>query len=412
MLDDLFELSRHLVRQAQRPYRRYLMRDATFRGRCTIIIGQRGVGKTTCLVQHLAETFPDYATSRKCLYLPADHFLVARTPLYEIVRAFVNQGGRLLCLDEAHKYLPWSRDMKSLLDTFSDLRVVASGSSMLHLRRGTHDLSRRAVVHALQGMSFREFLELRLDLTLSSIDLSDLLRQHERMAPDLAAIIAHRKETILGLFREYLECGFYPYFREYPSRDLFWAVLEQSMHTAIESDLVAIHPSLTGNSVARIKRLLTAIAGSVPFTPDLVKLRRLLDITDDRTLKTYLQYLVDAGLIMTLHRERGNFKAMEKPDRIYLGDPNQAFALGGAHRTDLGAVRETFFCRLVSGGGHRVQSASNTDFLVDGRWYFDVGGRTKTTRQIASVPDAYLAIADTPVGVARRIPLWLFGFLY
>jgi len=216
---------------------------------------------------------------------------------------------------------------------------------------------------------------------------------------------------VLDLFREYLEWGFYPYFREYPNRDLFWAVLEQSMHTAIESDLVAIHPCLTGNSVARIKRLLTAIAGSVTFTPDLAKLRRLLEISDDRTLKAYLQYLVDAGLIMALHREGGGLKAMEKPDRIYLGDPNQAFAVGGALRTDLGAVRETFFCRLVS-VRHQVQAATDTDFLVDGRWHFEVGGRTKTARQIAAVPDAYLAVADTPVGVGRRIPLWLFGFLY
>jgi predicted AAA+ superfamily ATPase len=411
MLDELFELSRHLVRQAHRPYRRYLMKASTFGGRCTLVLGQRGVGKTTCLVQHLAETFPDYAVSRKCLYLPADHFLVARTPLYEIARDFANQGGRLLCLDEAHKYLPWSRDMKSLLDTFPDLRVVASGSSMLHLHRGSHDLSRRAVVHQLHGMSFREYLELRLDLTLPALGLADVLKQHEILAPDLVAKVTGKKESLLGLFREYLECGFYPYFREYPNRDLFWSVLEQSMHTAIESDLVAIHPSLTGNSVARIKRLLAAIAGSVPFTPDLVKLRRLLDITDDRTLKTYLQYLVDAGLIMALHREGGGLKAMEKPDRLYLGDPNQAFAVGGAQRTDMGAVRETFFCRLVS-SCHRVQAANSADFLVDGRWHVGVGGRAKTARQIAAVPQGYLAVAETPVGVARRIPLWLFGFLY
>lgn len=411
MLDELFELSRHLVRQAQRPYRRYLMKGATFGGRCTILTGQRGVGKTTCLVQHLAETFPDYAVSRKCLYLPSDHFLVARTPLYEIARDFANQGGRLLCLDEVHKYLPWPRDIKSLLDTFSDLRVVASGSSMLQIHSSTHDLSRRAVVHHLHGMSFREFLELRLDLRLPVVALADLLRKHEHLAPELATQVAGKQQSVLDLFREYLEWGFYPYFREYPNRDLFWAVLEQSMHTAIESDLVAIHPSLTGNSVARIKRLLTAIAGSVPFTPDLVKLRRLLEISDDRTLKAYLQYLVDAGLIMALHREGGGLKAMEKPDRIYLGDPNQAFAVGGAQRTELGAVRETFFCRLVS-VRHQVQAATDTDFLVDGRWHFEVGGRTKTARQIAAVPDAYLAVADTPVGVGRRIPLWLFGFLY
>lgn len=411
MIDHLFELSRQMVARSHRPYRRYLMERGIFSGRGTMITGARGVGKTTCLVQHLVDCYPDHASSRRCLYLPADHFVVAQTPLYEIADEFVQGGGELLCLDEVHKVPTWSRDLKSILDTFPRLKVAASGSSMLHLQRGTHDLSRRMAVHRLAGLSFREFLAIRRGMVFPALALDAVTAHHEREA---AAIVARSEAgalQVLAEFRDYLACGFYPYFLEHTDRAVFHAVLEQSMHAALESDLPALHPALTGNSVARLKRLLAAVAANVPFTPDLVKLRALSEVGDDRTLKEYLRNLEDAGLIMAVHRAGGGMRSMEKPDRIYLGDPNQCYALAPSGEPDAGAVRETFFCRMVS-LAHRVQSAGRGDFLVDEFRTFEVGGKSKGFNQIAGMESAWLAVDDVPVGSGRRVPLWLFGLLY
>ena len=411
MIDHLFELSRQMVARAHRPYRRYLMERDIFSGRGTIITGPRGVGKTTCLVQHLVDGYPEFANSRRCLYLPADHFVVAQMPLYEIAGEFAQGGGELLCLDEVHKVPSWSRDLKSILDTFPRLKVVASGSSMLHLQHGTHDLSRRMAVQRLAGLSFREFLAIRRGLVFPALDLDTLTAHHEREAAVIVARLEAASLQILAEFRDYLAFGYYPYFLEHPDRAVFHAVLEQSMHAALESDLPALHPSLTGNSVARLKRLLAAVAANVPFTPDLVKLRALSEVGDDRTLKEYLRNLEDAGLIMTVHRDGGRMRSMEKPDRLYLGDPNQCYALAASGQPDAGSVRETFFCRMMS-LAHTVQSSGKADFLVDECRTFEIGGKSKGFGQIAGMESAWLAVDGIPAGSGRRVPLWLFGFLY
>jgi predicted AAA+ superfamily ATPase len=411
MLDELFELSRHLIRLYDRPYRRRFLEARPFKGRCSILVGQRGVGKTTVVVQHLVTTHPDHATSRTCLYLPADHFIVAQTPIYEIARDFTNQGGKLLCLDEIHKQPDWARSLKSIYDTFPDLRVVASGSSMLQIHKGSYDLSRRVLLHRMSGLSLREYLELTLELELPIFTVEQVLKDHETLATAVITRLKTRNAKVLGLFRDYLQFGFYPYFSEYRDVDLFKMTLEQNVHTAIECDLTALHPTLSGSSVGRIKRLLAVIAASVPFTPDLAKLRRLLDIADDRTLKTYLQHLEDAGLIMTLSRAPGGLQALRKPEKIFLGDPNQVCALCTPGQASVGNVRETFFCRMVSEVGH-VYAAEKGDFVVGNRTVVEVGGRSKTERQIRGRTSAVLALDDIEVGAGIRIPLWLFGFLY
>ncbi len=411
MFEDLFELSRHMIRMRMRPYRRQVSHARAFQSRCSILVGQRGVGKTTAVVQHLVDAFPDFATSRDCLYVPVDHFVVAQTPLYEIARDFANRGGRLLCLDEIHKQGDWARSLKSILDTFPDLRIVASGSSMLHLHKGSHDLSRRAIVWKMDGFSFREYLELRLTLELPVLGVDEVLQGHERHAADVVERLKGKEAKVLALFRDYLQVGYYPYFLEYQDVDLFRMTLEQNVHTAIESDLVALHPSLTGSSIARIKRLLAVIAASVPFTPDFSELRRLLDIADDRTLKTYLGHLEDAGLIMSLRRASSGLRSMGKTEKIYLGDPNQIYALCTAGQANIGNLRETFFCRMVSAVSP-VTAAEKGDFMIKGRTVVEVGGRSKTLRQLRGQQATFLAVDDVEIGVGNRIPLWLFGFLY
>ena len=409
MLNPLFELSRQMIQRISRPYRRRL--PAEFRGRCNLVTGQRGVGKTTLVVQYLTRKFPDHATSRKCLYLPADHFVVLKQPLYDVAEIFANQGGKLLCVDEVHKSDAWARDLKSILDTFGNLEVVVTGSSLLHLQRGSHDLSRRVVMHRVEGFSFREFLELRLGITLPEFSLKELVGSHEKLASEVLRLLRGRDVFILEEFGRFLESGFYPYFTEFEDLASFQITLQQSVRTTLEADLPALHPTLTGSTVARIRRLLSAIAANVPFTPDLTKLRHLMHIADDRTLKEYLKFLEDAGLILVLRRAGGAMRSMDKPDRIYLGDPNLAFALAAPDKANIGSVRETFFVRSV-GLAHDVRAGQGADFVVNTDTHFEVGGKSKGPRQLAGFQNAFLALDDLPAGSGNRIPLWMFGFLY
>jgi predicted AAA+ superfamily ATPase len=343
--------------------------------------------------------------------LPVDHFVVAQHAIYEIAMDFANGGGELLCLDEVHKNPNWSRDLKSIVDTLPKLRLVASGSSLLQLHKGSHDLSRRILVQQLEGLSFREYLAIRHGIHSNPLCLDDIFKAHEAEAPRIMELLQQKGLQILAEFREYLACGYYPFFLQFNDKKSFHIALEQSIHAVIESDLPAIHPAMTGNSIARIKRLLSALAANVPFTPDLNKLRSLLGIGDDRTLKDYFQCLQEAGLIMAVSKSGKAMRTMEKPDRIYLGDPNIAHALAPTGLPDLGSLRETFLCRMLS-AGHSLSSGAKADFLVDENFTIEVGGKNKGYEQIAGKPNAFLALDDLPVGSNQRIPLWLFGFLY
>jgi predicted AAA+ superfamily ATPase len=411
MIDDLFQLSRQLIRVHSRPYRRYFIRQTQFTAPCSILLGSRGVGKTTILIQHLTDTFPDYPSSRDCLYLPVDHAAIGTRTLFEIARDFAEQGGKLLCVDEVHKHLAWSRDLKSIRDSYPGLRLVVSGSSMLHIRQGSHDLSRRAMIYHLHGLSFREFIELRLDIEMPLVSLSTILAKHESLAADIATTLENHDGAVLGLFRDYLEYGYYPIFLELKDPVLIRMAVEQSAHAALESDLLAIHPEISGVTVARVKKLLAALATTTPMIPNLSRLAGMIDVKDSRTMKTYLGYLEEAGLIIGLTRGGGGLRDLQKPEIIYLGDPNLMVALSASGTADIGALRETFFCRMLM-GEHDIRPAVKGDFVVNGNYTFEVGGRNKSMAQVRDVKNSWLALDELICGVDRRIPLWLFGFLY
>jgi len=411
VIDDLFLLSRQMVRIHHRTYRRYFIQNTDLSVPCAIILGARGVGKTTTLVQVLVDRFPEYTSSRECLYLPIDHAAVGSRTLYEIAKEFAEQGGKLLCIDEIHKDPDWSRDLKSIRDSFPGLQLVISGSSMLHIRRGSHDLARRALVYHIEGLSFREFLEMRFNLTLSAISLPDILSNHESISAGIVSCLEEKEAAVLALFRQYLETGYYPYFLAFDDPVQMRMMVEQSARTALEGDLPAVQPEISGSTIARVAKLLAILAETTPMTPNLARLARLVDVTDSRTMKNYLAYLEDAGLIMGLTRGGGGLRNFEKPEKIYLGDPNLVHALSQWRGADMGSLRETFFCRMLI-GRHKICAATKADFTVDDRLSFEIGGRNKGASQIADARNGYLALDEMPVGIAHRIPLWLFGFCY
>jgi hypothetical protein len=213
------------------------------------------------------------------------------------------------------------------------------------------------------------------------------------------------------MFKEYLQFGYFPYFYEFDDISLYYITLEQNIHTIIESDLSAIYPTLNGVSIKMIKKLLAIIAESVPFIPDLKRLKKMTEIGDERTLKNYLHYLEVGGAIMRLFKNGSRLRTLEKPVKIYLNNPNQIYAISGKGRENLGNIRETFFINMLS-VFNDISASEHGDFLVGNKYTFEVGGKNKGFGQIKDMPESYLAIDDIETGIGRKIPLWLFGFLY
>ena len=406
MLEAFFQLSQNYVRNYHQEYVRYFLKKEPLSHRFSIISGQRGIGKTTAIIQYMQKHYPDIYTD-KALYIQADHFLMGNHSLYEIADNFVKMGGELLCIDEIHKYPNWSKELKSINDTFKDVKLLISGSSALEIQKGSHDLSRRALVYKMKGMSFREFIEIKLDLELNSYGLEEILTEHQEIAQNIVDLLAENREKILVLFKVYLDVGYYPYYFEYNNKEQFYMALEQNMHTTIESDLLAIYPSLTGNSVKKLKSLLKVISASVPFTPDMKKLKNIISVGDERTLKNYLKYLEDAGLIKMLLKSSKGLGSIEKPEKIYLDNSNLLFT----SNADIGTIRETFFMNQVT-KDHEVLAPKYGDFLINGKFTFEIGGKNKSYKQIKEIENSFIASDEIERGFGNRIPLWLFGFLY
>lgn len=411
MLDDLFDLSRQFLRNYNRPYQRYFLRQHSLENRFSIIVGPRGVGKTTAIIQHLLSRYEDDFLTTKALYVPVDHFAVAGNNLYEIAEVFYNLGGECICFDEIHKWVNWSGELKSIYDSFPKLGIIASGSSAISIQQGSHDVSRRAVVYRMNGLSFREYIDLVLNKSLQPLTLESILEQHERSAGDIVGVVEAEGAKILALFKDYLRFGYFPYFLEFTDKSLYHITLEQSIHTTIENDLVAVYPELTGRSIQKLKKLLAVIAESVPFTPDLIRLKKLVEIGDERTLKGYLKCLEDGGTIIALPRSGSGLKGMRKPEKIYLNNPNQVHAISSSGKANTGNMRETFFASMV-GGPHSISSPQRGDFLVDEIYTFEIGGKKKGFEQVKNVENSYLAVDGIELGIGKKIPLWLFGFLY
>lgn len=406
-MEKLFELSQNFLGLENKVYVRDFIKEDPFKKGMSFLLGQRGVGKTTSLIQYMLSQYGDIR-SKKMLYVPVDHILVEGETLYGIAEEFNKLGGELLCLDEIHKYDAWSKELKSIYDTFPALRVIASGSSALEVNKGSHDLSRRAIKYTLYGLSFREYLGISHGIELSSFSLDDLLQDHQNCARGIINVVEKLGNKILPLFKKYLEHGYYPFYLRLEDRQRFMIALEQNVHAAIESDLLAIYPSLSGNSIKKIKRLLAFIAQKTPYEADYSKMRRATEIPDDRTLKSYLKYLEDAQIIKGLSAEGKSMNTFDKVDKIFLNNTNLIYALGG-ETVQVGTVRETFFLSALS-AKKEVSYPKVGDFKV-AKNLFEIGGKNKRFDQIKDINDSFLVVDDVEIGIGNKIPLWLFGFL-
>lgn len=396
-MERLQQLSNNALLRVPADFHRFLYGEIDWQSRMIGISGARGSGKTVLLLQHYKEVYQDV----KALYVSLDDVYFSENKLIYFAEHFSKKGGQLLLLDEVHRYPNWSQELKNIYDSLPDLKIVFTSSSALDIYHGSHDLSRRALVYHLPGLSFREFLEFEYGIKMPVQTLQQLIYQSSSFCMDI-----NKQIKPLALFGEYLKAGYYPFFKEMGTSYL--KQLSNTVNLVIEVDLPAIH-HIDFNSSIKIKKMLSVLSRIVPYKPNIEQLSRQVGVSRDTLLK-HLYYLDKAQIVKWLGRDSFGINYLNKPDKLYLNNPNLAFALGST-QPDIGNLRETFFLNQVS-VKHTVTYPDKGDFLVDDTFLFEVGGKSKTQKQIAGIENAFIVGDDMEYAVGNKIPLWLFGFLY
>jgi predicted AAA+ superfamily ATPase len=397
-MDTLFEKSYRKTDGVSLDFVRSIMDDIRWGNRLTCIRGARGVGKTTLLLQYMKRNLPKNSSA---LYVSLDNIWFSEHRLAELIDDFVKKGGKYLFADEVHKYPNWSQELKNAYDDYPELRIVFTGSSLLEILNARADLSRRAVVYQMQGLSFREYLNMSLHENFPVYSLQDILENHRDISGEILKSVKP-----LQYFGRYLESGYYPF--AFEMKDLYYNQLEEVIGLILEIEL----PLLRGVDISyipKLKQLLLAIAESAPFTPNVQKLSEHIGI-NRATLVSYLHYLQETRLTKHLYRDSTGMSKLQKPDKIFLENTNLAYALTTTG-ANTGNLKESFFFNQLD-YRHKVEYPGKGDFLIDGKYTFEIGGKSKNNRQIHSLPDAYIAADDIEYGVNNKIPLWMFGFLY
>ena len=360
--------------------------------------GARGVGKTTLILQYIKKNLP---LNEETLYVSLDNIWFAENKLIDLTDSFVKQGGKFLFLDEVHKYTNWAQELKNIYDDYPKLKIVFTGSSLLEILNARADLSRRAVVYTMQGLSYREYLNLILKVDLPIFSLEDIVINHVSIAQKL-----NFEMKPLQHFDSYLKSGYYPFFQEEPS--LYYQRLEEVINLILEIELPLLR-KVDIAYVIKLKQLLQIISQSVPFMPNISKLSERIGINRN-TLISYLFYLQEAHITKNLYKDAKGITQLQKPDKIFLENTNLQYAFS-QNNTNSGNIRETFFVNQVS-FKHLTEYTDDGDFSVERTYTFEIGGGNKTGKQIKHIKNSYVVADTIEYGSGNKIPLWLFGFLY
>jgi uncharacterized protein len=389
-METLFQYSNQLIAQVDSAFTRYVYARINWNNRLLGLIGPRGVGKTTLILQHIKKKL----NPRQTLYVTSEDFYFAKNRLSELANDFVKAGGNYLFVDEIHKYPDWSRELKLIYDYHQELTIVFTGSSILDIKKGSADLSRRAVIYEMQGLSFREYLMLFHQIEVPTYSLEKIVDQQVDLPQ-----IPHP----LPLFQDYLKKGYYPFAKE----DDFGLRLQQVVNQTLEVD-IPNYAQMNVSTGRKLKQLLAIVAQSVPFKPNMTKLAEMLNISRNN-IADYLLYMEDAGMIAQLRSQTEGVRALGKVDKVYLDNTNLLFNLAGENQNK-GNIRETFFLNQAS-VNHQVSSSYLGDFKID-TMDFEVGGKDKGLKQIKTAEKGYLVKDDIERGYLNTIPLWHFGLMY
>jgi len=389
-MEKLFEYSNKLIQEADTSFLRYMYDEINWQSRMIGLIGPRGVGKTTLLLQYIKQNLHPAET----LYITAEDFYFVDKRIAELVDTFVKYGGKYLFIDEIHKYKDWSKELKLIYDYHKDLKIVFTGSSVLDIKKGGSDLSRRAVMYTMQGLSFREYLQLFHNISAKTYSLEEILQHKVKIA---------NLEHPLLLFEDYLKRGYYPFSLE----EDFEIRLRQIINQTLEND-IPMYADMNVATGRKLKQLLAIIARSTPFKPNMSKIAEMLAASRNN-MADYCLYIEEAGMIAQLRDNTGGIRGLGKVDKIYLDNTNLIYSLA-EDTSNKGNIRETFFLNQLR-VKQDVFTSPVADFLIDNKT-FEVGGKNKGQKQIAGMENGYVAKDDIEYGFLNVIPLWQLGLTY
>lgn len=394
-----FETTQRLIESTSTEKIRYLYTQIDWNQRLVGILGARGTGKTTLMLQYLKL---NYGANYLAMYASLDRLFLSDFSLYDLAEQFYKNGGVHLFIDEVHKYPDWAIELKGIYDDFPSLKIVFSGSSALLLHKSEADLSRRASIYRLHNLSFREFIQFKTGQVFQPVELEQILMNH---LPISVSINQQVKPLIL--FQEYIRSGAYPYYFEHPA--LFYDRVTATVKTIIETDFPAI-ASFTYSSIVSLQRVLAFIADSVPYKPNISELSRKTGVARDILLKM-IDLLVRADLLMMFRQDSSPTGYLTKPEKLFLHNTTLAWALSAKGEPDIGNLRETFFMNQVS-SIHQLTLPKTGDFLINNKYTVEIGGANKTKKQIIDTADSFIVQDQIETGYLNTVPLWLFGFLY
>lgn len=386
----LYQKFETLLQNTTTDFKRYLYEKVSWDDRMIGIIGPRGVGKTTMILQYIKENLD----SKKALYVSADDMYFGENKLVNLANDFNKNAGEYLFIDEIHKYSNWSRELKNIYDSFPSLKIVFTGSSVLDILKGSADLSRRAIIYKLQGLSFREYLKLFHNYETEVYSLNQIIENKIKL-PNI--------EHPLPLFNDYLKRGYYPFGLETEMEIRLGQIIVQTLETDIPQ-----YANMNVGTARKMKQLLSIIAESVPFKPNFSKIAEIINVSRN-SLDDYFLFMEKAGLIGQLRNETGGIRGLGKIDKVYLDNTNIIFNLVG-DKSNIGNIRETFFFNQMR-VKNEVISSKKADFVID-NYTFEVGGKNKQQNQIKKDGKSFVVKDDIEFGYLNVIPLWTFGLNY
>ena len=397
-MDNIRKRHKALVDNVDLSFEREIINELPWSERLISIKGSRGVGKTTLLLQYIKKK---YSESADALYISLDDPYFFNTSLIEFADEFVSKGGKHLFIDEVHKYPNWAIDIKKIYDYNPSLRVVFTGSSLLEILNSKADLSRRVLSFSMQGLSFREFLEYKYNFKFDKVSLNDIIINHEKLAFDISKEIKP-----LQYFNEYMHRGYFPFLQN--NDILYHKQLSEIINMIIEMELPSLK-RIDVSKVPKVKQLLSIISQSVPFKPNITTLASKISISRNSLLE-YIYALVDANILKSIHKNSFGVSLLQKPEKLYIENTNYMYSLLNTD-PDIGNLRETFFLNQLS-QNHIVTYPKQGDFMVDEKYLFEIGGKSKNYKQIAGIENSFIIADDIEYSFGNKIPLWLFGFLY
>lgn len=398
-MERLFDAFDQKLRYVPSNFSRFLKSQVNWTHRLISITGARGTGKTTLILQHIFENFKK--PSKEVLFADVSHLYFSSNTILDLADEFYKKGGKYLFLDEIHRYPGWSNELKQIYDTYAELHIVFTGSSILEIEKGGADLSRRVVKYFLPGLSLREYISFDQKIEINTIDLLTIINDHRDFTYEIT-----RKLKPLAIFSDYVKYGYYPYFIE--GRDVYPEKLLNTIDQILEVDLPAA-VNIDYSSVRKLKRLLSVVSESVPFKPNFNKISTLTEVSRP-TLSRLFELLERAQLINSLQTNVNGIRKLGKIDKVYLNNTNIMEVLA-SENVNKGNLRETFFLNQLT-ISHKVELPEAGDFIVDDKWIFEVGGKNKNSSQIKDLSNAFIVADDIENGYDKKIPLWVFGFLY